>query len=1223
MLTIQRASAGSGKTYTLARTFLVYFLTIPVSPDKIPDPATKEIPRRLRTGAELLDSLNHILAVTFTNKATAEMKTRIVEKLYAIASHTPGSSKRPDYLSEISKLTSSSEEEVVAAARTALRILLFDFSSFNVSTIDSFFQNVLRTFAYEVDLNDSYQLEIDSALTSVVGVDETLDSIISGKSDPQTDGWLKLLMEDSLSNGENWNPFQRRDSRRSVYSNLINNAKRMEAESFKEITSTLESFFKTNTDLLATYKKIDSYFFDVISALNSSLRTAAKDLADEFGRLGLSLKDDGAQYLESRLKKSIHHNSLTGLPFEAKALGKTPFKANKCPSDKDAAALLQSLYDEWKDIYDNLKVRHEDPDFRLWNVYRILFPYIPLLNTISHNIRQYLADTNTMQLSDTNTLLFKIIGNSDTPFIYERLGTRVNHYLIDEFQDTSRLQWKNFAPLLKESIAQNNENLIIGDAKQSIYRFRNADPSIITSAVPSSFPNHKAAGDTRNENTNWRSQRNIVQFNNLFFYALSSMLSEETGFNFRHLYSNVIQYPQKQKNIGFVNVTFFKNKSSDSFPSHFSRAGEMVKSLLDRGYHRKDIAFLVLRRDEGTAIAQALIDYNASLSSEDEHIEFISDESLLVGEANAVKTVISILRAIAQGDFTNKTVEKADPEELPTGPENSESHTAAVNVRSSVKWYAISSRFSYLAARYPQKSPLEIIESILAGEDDESLLLELLSKMQSVALPSLVEALIETFVSEKFKKTEVAFIAAFQDIVLSYCETNPSDIASFLDWWERKGTSLSITSPEEMDAVKIMTIHKSKGLEFPCVIIPNANMAFKPSPHKTEWAWISPDDSFLQSRGEDWAVVKQSTDNEDKIPLYLPVMVDSNLENTPHADLWKERCRLVAMDSLNSAYVAYTRAVNELYIFSPVIENVRKKAKSELHDKDEKDAELPNPMELSLRRDGKMGEMAYSIFREWNSYLSEASRNPGVTPDEIPVNPLEIHTPENPETDPFPVLTLGSPLTAEEITAFHSKEEEKRREEDNHYGIRITEYKVNSNRSILKYKNTDLPENNGEDEEEDNDPRSEGNIRHLIMENVYSASDLHRAVEKVRLRGLLSRKEAGKEEEFLKGAIDSVGHLGWFDSSVRVLNERWTIKETGARFRPDRMIVDKEGNLTIIDYKFGSHTNVSKYRSQLRNYISILTKTEQFKSVKGYLWYVAAGKVEEVNLLTSDKNKSR
>ncbi|MDE6218137.1 MAG: UvrD-helicase domain-containing protein, partial [Muribaculaceae bacterium] len=336
MLTIQRASAGSGKTYTLARTYIQLLLTIK-RPDGTP---------RLRTHAEVGDSLRHILAVTFTNKATAEMKQRIIDRLADLAAieNRPLPSDRkewPDYLAEITDSTGAAPKEIAAAASCALRCILYSYSDFNVSTIDSFFQTILRTFAYETDLNDSYQLEIDSRASNAAGLDATLDAIANGE-DRNASAWLKILMDRRIEDGQKWDPYQKGKSKFNFYNTLLKYAGRLESEQFKSARIALDNYFSTGTDLLAIYRQLDQKYREPAEKAFREMGRAAAKLKKSFDDANLDISVYGSGHLESRLRKALG-KQFDIQPFKPSA---SPFSSKKDLREKIAGCKDKSIIEE-------------------------------------------------------------------------------------------------------------------------------------------------------------------------------------------------------------------------------------------------------------------------------------------------------------------------------------------------------------------------------------------------------------------------------------------------------------------------------------------------------------------------------------------------------------------------------------------------------------------------------------------------------------------------------------------------------------------------------------------------------------------------------------------------------------------------------------------------------------------------------------------------------------
>lgn len=505
MLQLQRASAGSGKTYMLAKKFIEYFISA----------RDEDGSRRLRRKQELRDAICHILAITFTNKATNEMKLRIVDKLDALGSWTPRTpSGKVDYLDDFTKDFGATPEDVASICRHALKILLSDYGDFKVSTIDSFFQSVLRTFAYEADLDDTYQLELDSGYVTQMGLDTTLDALESGGAA----GGRQSLMDhrhdgEESGRGQGMEHIPEAGGPNSIYGQVLKASNNLAKEDFKVIREQLDSYFEEHPDFYATYNKLCRVYESDLRRKFDEMRKAARAVRDAFARFGLDIKATGGTYLAGRVEKMAHTWDWNF--SDEKSLGyKIPSFTRKGPSTRvfdprvDNPHLGTPVEDEVEELaeemfgkFDSWRKEALSDKMRRWRIYSATLPYVGLLQSVRGNARLFLTDSNTVELGETNSILNRIIGDDDAPFIYERMGSRLDHFLIDEFQDTSRLQWSNLYPLLSESEGKGNDNLIIGDAKQSIYRFRNADPSLITEKVPGSLPRHAASAAERRRKT--------------------------------------------------------------------------------------------------------------------------------------------------------------------------------------------------------------------------------------------------------------------------------------------------------------------------------------------------------------------------------------------------------------------------------------------------------------------------------------------------------------------------------------------------------------------------------------------------------------------------------------------------------------------------------------------------------------------------------------------------
>lgn len=1154
MLQLQRASAGSGKTYTLTKIYIRNFLAKKVNNRY-----------RLRTEPEMRAVHGRILAITFTNKATNEMKQRIVTALANLAGLYSQDDEKIDYLSDFIEEFSATKEQVQQAALLGLNILLHGYSDFQISTIDAFFQSILRTLAVETDRNESYQIELDDKYLSQVGVDMTLSEVNDNTDRKKSYAkfWIQSLILDMLRDGEGWNPFKK--SKNGLYAELVNFTNLFHSEVFKEnVEAELMEYLTSDVDYMKVYSKLKKSHKDCHEEYKeaySESRTAILEM----------LKNEGCDF------NSLNSKNYGGLwrrqsasDFSDVPIGKVKFGFGKSimslegVDEEDGVVLLKD-YKEKADALQGLAsmlCEHRDLMLeweildRFWSATNGKLYYLGLIKSIKENIRQFREGNNIIPLSETNRILQGIINEDDAPFIYERVGTYINYYLIDEFQDTSRLQWSNLCPLVSESLSheEDYDNLIIGDVKQSIYRFRNAEPMLIQNDVPERF-DCEIRGESVDENTNWRSNREIVKFNNSFFHRIAHTLdcergadkSDSTRLKISSLYSNAIQ---KIKNIdkpGYVEVNFMGYNANA-----YDEMGDLVHRLLDKGYAQKDIAFLVSNGDHGVALIDALMAYNADEKNAGKTpISVISEESLKISSSSAVKLVVAVLQLIVKGN-AKKGVKTDDRR------------------NSKVEMDEFISSYNYIYCNNPDLSATEIIERYFS--DDSNIdVSDILKEVHTVALPALVENIIIKVVPEKLRQSDVAFLAAFQDEVLEYCQMYPADIASFVRWWNDTGAKKSsISSPEDTDAVQIMTIHKSKGLEFKCVIIPYADWSLDVT--KPSTIWVRP---------------KLPNDVEiSGMPPYLPIGMNNALKDTLYNDDYEQEFDRIVVDQLNKTYVAFTRAVNELYIYaqstkkaeSTLIGDYLKRILPQMYD-----TKLLDPSEIEFTV--KENDIIIDDSGELLTY-----RMGGVTPEDV------------------------------------KKIKDKSDESESDDKEKIADYYVNTKTELLITDSEKDAEDDNEvrsdnaTERESKESRRRGRLLHSIMEQVIVADDLSAAIRRMKIAGRLKGKDADEVEAFLKAKMADEKVAKWFDKDLDVITERTILCSDDKNRRPDRIVVSKEGDLEVIDYKFGEQLNDNYNTQQVRRYIKLLREIKaedgspKYRSVRGYLWYVSLGVIKEIKL---------
>lgn len=755
------------------------------------------------------EAYRHILAVTFTNKATDEMKSRIIEKL-----------------------AKKSEKKDAAGikAKAVLTALLHDYSGFAISTIDRFFQGVMRAFAREIGEFASYKIELDSDAV----LNHAVDLMMASLEDPANADlfeWLKEFSMIQIENGEKWD----------ITSDLKEMAKLFMSESFKVEKRGLEDVFGNRAALKSMVTDMES----IVTTYEKDLKDLGERALEIIARHRLSVsdffygKDTVGQFEHMKNGEKLN---VSGNRFTTFSQGLESWVAKRASQDIKSRAEA-AYYDGLADAVSEALSLAGPGSERLkeYNTAVLLRSSIYLIGIFSDlyaQMRNYLKENNMILLGETPEVLGKIIDGNDTPFIYEKTGTRFDHYMLDEFQDTSRLQWENFKPLLGETISRGKSNLIVGDIKQSIYRWRGADLTLLGEELQRSFP--KAVLDPLKGN--WRSSANIVNFNNAFYEKIGDLM---VGYDaviarkVKDFYSDCHQeIEEKEAGAGHVKVFFLPEKEDRKTVwrnNALEMTGDIVGSLTER-YDLSDITFLVRTGREGRQIAAKLISIG---------YDVITEDSLNIATSLLVRKVVALLNR-----------------EL--NPEDKINNQLLV---------------SMFGGKVPEFSP----------EKDGS--------STDTSLYGLCEAMLG-LLCDGIAASETSFVTAFMDSVLSYMERFGSDLAGFLDWWESTGIKKSIPASEGKGAIKVMTIHKAKGLKSGAVVIPFLEEKF--TPPYAPFIWCRP-----------------SKEPFSKIGL-VPVEASSSMADTIFAKEYENEILFEALDAVNIAYVAMTRAVGDMIIMAPM-----------------------------------------------------------------------------------------------------------------------------------------------------------------------------------------------------------------------------------------------------------------------------------------------------------------
>lgn len=1155
MIDIYKASAGSGKTYRLTYDYLRLMLG-----EKIRRDDDSRSSYRLRRDTHPRGHRS-ILAITFTNKATEEMKHRILHELGVLAGMEPEWKDPSPYTADLCRDLNTDPDSLRSAAREALKALLYDFNNFNVSTIDAFFQQVLRTFAHEADLSNTFDIELDRAYAirrSVQMMYHALSQLRPEESrTDQTLAWIIRYMLDLSKLGRSSNLF---NTRENLFGDFIASFDKMLSEDYIIFSEQLGKYFNVG----------DPDPEGSSSRLNLFIHRLEQQCADTVYSCALQAKR-GIELLDEKIvnKKAITGfskwvDSILATPADASGRRRMPadpgdlssyiantlsagsgealIKKTARITDTERAAIASSIYDTAASIARGESAR------RSYSVLTSCIFLLGMTRSVLARLEEYCAENNIFLLSDTNELLHRIIADDEIPFVYERMGIWLNHFLIDEFQDTSRMQWSNLRPLLAQSHGERHDSLIIGDEKQCIYRFRNSDPSLLHSQVQTDFAEDvRVSGDRPSENTNWRSAREVVQFNNTLFTSLAATIPSIAG-----IYANVAQQVSHRhaETRGYVRCTAIPAKRKADFEEiSLEIMVEQIKRQIARGYRPGQICVLTRRRAEARRII-------SHLSALDLGFEIESEDSFSLSLSQAVRFIVSVLGMIAAPDHTS---------------------TRGVSRR---RIAAMLCDYEHIRVLDPSTPPSEALKEALAANDSAADgLLGDLSGLNSMSLVSLVEKIIKDYITPQMQRDENAFISAFQDIVVDFCDRGEGDIAGFLEWWSSHGDGCNIAAESNDMALKVMTIHKSKGLEFDCVHVPFADYLTVSDPTKTtiDW-WRLKTDPEAASPYLEQAGVHI---DPEIVPPLIPLKRSAAMIGTPFEQGYRELEQELLLDEINSTYVALTRASRELIVQYQAIAPGKAGARY-----------IGTLLDAALL--GATGQWVDSAIAASDSSVTPLFTHIAHTTESIAESDTESDPTDLTEVE---IYTVGEPTTP-------AAESVKPRSV-------LTPVKA----GILEsYGAADRPEIWASMTLEDPDDgiseaRKRGTLRHRILSRIRTADDLHPAVSKMAKRGIITPDEASEIELTLSRAINSEHGKRWFTGTRRVLCERPILSDKRTRY-PDRVVWTADGTIEVIDYKFGEPS--AAYHTQVRRYMQLLRQIYPNDPIKGFLWYIDSGIVEEV-----------
>lgn len=1043
---IYDASAGSGKTYALVKEYLKIILV-----------------------AKKNDAYRNILAITFTNKAVHEMKSRIVGSLSEFAKDNPNP-KAADLMLDLSRDIQLSVSEIQTKSKQIIKHIIHNYAAFDISTIDKFTHKVIRAFAHDLNLPMTFEVTLDTENL----LTEAVDAIIAqaGEDDILTNLLVDFTMQ-KTDDDKSW------DISREILETgrlLLNENNREEVTHFQD--KSITEFVEIKSEVAETCK--------ILEKENAAFAQSIFDLIE---KNGIDSKSFSAghfpNHLQSIINEKFNPKNKTYHEFD-------DIKINKTAKDRNE---IEAIIPEMIAILDLIYKKFEKRDF--YNAFLKNITPLSLLNTVSNELAKIQKEQNVLSIAEFNAIIYREIQNQPAPFIYERLGERYRHFFIDEFQDTSEMQWQNLIPLIDNATSSEFEGekgtlMIVGDPKQSIYRWRGGKAEQFIELSKDHNPFNNKEKELFHLDKNYRSYSEVIDFNNKLFYFLSS---EFTNLDYQDLYENHSHQKENNKLGGYVNISFIPKpeKSEDDEDAldknelYLLATLNTIEKVKKQGFDYQEIVILTRKRSQGIAIANYLTEQN---------IPLLSSETLMIQNSSDVQMIINVLKYLK--------------------------NSADIEAKSYFLFYIANHVQNELLvhdfiAKGKEKTQEEEFEKWLS-EFDISL------SFQDIRKKSLYEA-VEIIVSKFLSKTLSgnSYVQYFIDIVLERDVRNQAGIADFLNYWEKNGEKFSIPSPEGKNAVRIMTIHKSKGLEFPIVIMPFADEDYVRKPKDKLW---------LDAEKETFGLPKVLIDNSSAVENY----------GEEAALVYNQKKQEELLDNINVLYVALTRAEEQLYIISQFLEP-------------NKEGEYPyNTASFFIKYLIGIGVYEPSIMEYEFGNLKKLSEKI-IEKNEIKTIPLisQILNPKSIKIAQREALMWGT----------HQQE-------------------------AIEY----------------------GNVIHEILSFVKTKSDVDLAIMKALENGLITFIQ---KEAVYKSIQEIVNHSeleNYFAEGNEILNEQTIIQKEGKTIKPDRMVLAKNNEVFLLDYKTGNHN--PKYQIQLGNYQNAIEKMG-FKVTKKALIYIGQ-EIKVVNL---------
>lgn len=1137
-LTIYNASAGSGKTYTLAAAYISKLLT-----------------------EEGYNLHRYILAVTFTNKATAEMKARIMQWLWTLSQEVLIDTDFVLKMCEITPLvaTEYAIREVDRAARIlspstrkklskradkALRELVHDYQHFSVTTIDSFFQRVLADVGYELKLPSSYKLNLDTEAVMDEAIEELLTTL---EQDAKAYNWLRSYMQQQLDEDKTWN----------VRTALLQYGKRIFDERYLMFDDSVKQTMGNEEAVEAYQEAMESIMKTAEKASQQLAQQTLIKWQEEMEAEGVSI--DMIPYSGSVVRSLSEPKEMSAWKIEQpinKHLYRTltdeegaHWKLKNKQTTTAGTRVMLDFVEKLRTLY----MAYYSAKFSKQNLYPMR-----MMSILDHKVSDINDKHSQFMLAKVGPFLQQLsqATGDESSFVFQKTGTRYKHIMIDEFQDTSNLQWHNFQLLFMEVLANSNTALIVGDGKQSIYRFRNGDWRIMQGL------GHLNDVSLQNLDTNYRSEPVIVTFNNTFFEQAATWLDETLAHGqITPLYASVAQQvrPDKPLHNGKVEISIINIntlKASDVESTDITPYDEQVLTAMEQrilalqveGVAFSDMAILVRRNSE----ASKIVTYFAHRS--DSTLRFVSSEAFLLSASVVVNIIIHALRYACQ-------------------------RKDKVALAYLIKHYPAVSEATYRKATHAQQLHNLLPEGYR----------NLINTIDKIPLYEAIEQIMVDFAIEQHliasDESERAYLYAFLDEVMRFLEVRSENVRGFLTHWDKIESKRSIPM-ESTDAIQVLTLHKSKGLEYHTVLMPYAHWPL---------ADDRPQDFYWFETG------KTGIESYMAMP-WLPISQSPKLAHTIYAAQYTEEHQMQIVDNLNMLYVAFTRAKANLCVWSGVSYNASERKEST----------------IALTTVGRLLHRWACTYlnKAWEKNLEEEQCN--VVIDQEFGKRIIPNATAKKDT---------SPIT--------------NRLEVEHNVKKCTtrlEHFTQNNLSFLQSTEADRWIRDMHDMPETPNKHlllDTGKVAHEVLASIHTLADAPEALTRLETNLGIKISDVAQREKvrhIVEACLEEPQAKVWFDNSWHLYNECSILETTpsGTKInRPDRVMVSQDGShIIIVDFKTGKPQR--KHQKQVAHYMRLMQQMHEQRRVaqqalgynlpqakiEGYLWYIGETyrKIEAVRL---------